>query len=256
MAEAVVAPPVDPEANGWVVPRPNVSHIITEDDEPVDNLPSEKQQRLLVEPLYTASVLARPFLAAANVGVFFALNQAPVVPDMFLSLGVEVADDWWAQEHRSYFLWEFGKPPDVAIEIVSNRRGGEMGRKFERYAQVGVPYYVIFDPQQLVQASDLQVYELQVGEYRPRPDHQLPRIKLALTLWEGVYEDKADRWLRWCDAAGQLLPTGAELAHQERQRAEQAHHRAEQAYQQAEQERQRAERLAARLRELGLNPDE
>jgi hypothetical protein len=100
MAEATVAPPVDPEANGWVVPRPDISHIITEDDEPVDNLPSEKQQRLLVEPLYTANVLARPFLAAANVGVFFALNQAPVVPDVFLSLGVEVAADWWAQEHR------------------------------------------------------------------------------------------------------------------------------------------------------------
>ena len=45
-------------------------------------------------------------------------------------------------------------------------------------------------------------------------------------------------WLRWIDREGRLIPTGAEQAEQ------------------AEQERQRAERLAARLRELGVEPDE
>ena len=242
--------------------RPNISHIITEDDEPVDNLPSEKNQRLLVEPLYT-STLERPFLAAANVGLFGALYQSPLVPDVMLSLGVTVADDWWAREHRSYFIWEFGKVPDVAIEIVSNTEGNEISRKLQRYAQWGVPYYVIHDPQLLIQDVDLVVYELHVGQYLPRPDYRLPRINLSLTLWNGVYEDKLDRWLRWCDGEGKLLPTGAELAQQERQRAEQEHQRAEQEYQRAEQERQRAEqaqsradRYAAHLRALGIDPDQ
>ena len=49
-------------------------------------------------------------------------------------------------------------------------------------------------------------------------------------------------WLRWWDRDGNLLLTGAERAEQEKQRAEQ--------------ERQRAERLAAKLRELGVDPDE
>ncbi|MEZ4866638.1 MAG: Uma2 family endonuclease [Caldilineaceae bacterium] len=234
--------------------RPEVSHIITEDDEAVDNLPSEKQQRLLVEPLYTSTRLARPFLAAANVGIFGGVHHAPIVPDIFVSLAVEVADDWWAQEHRSYFIWEFGKAPDVVIEIVSNRRGGETGRKVSLYAQLGVPYYVIYDPQLLLQEDELRVYELHVGQYLPRPDNQLPRIGLGLTLWEGAYEDKSDSWLRWCDSEGVILPTGAELAEQERQRAEQEHQRAEQEHQRAEQERQRAERLAAQLRALGIDP--
>ncbi|WP_407887079.1 Uma2 family endonuclease [Scytonema sp. NUACC26] len=44
-------------------------------------------------------------------------------------------------------------------------------------------------------------------------------------------------------------------AEQERQRAEQEQQRAEQEQQRAEQEQQRAERLAARLRELGEDPD-
>jgi hypothetical protein len=42
-------------------------------------------------------------------------------------------------------------------------------------------------------------------------------------------------WLRWCDQEGNVIPTGAELA---------------------EAERARAERLAARLRALGIDPDE
>lgn len=260
MTEAVLtgAPPTETMHNGTVDVdsiRPNISHIITEDDEPVDNLPSEKNQRLLVEPLYT-STLERPFLAAANVGLFGALYQSPLVPDVMLSLGVAVADDWWAREHRSYFIWEFGKVPDVAIEIVSNTEGQETSRKLQRYAQWGVPYYVVHDPQLLIQRTELVVYELHVGQYLPRPDYRLPRINLSLTLWDGVYEDKQDRWLRWCNAEGQLFLTGAELAAQERQRAEQAHQRAAQERQRAEQEHQRAERYAAQLRALGIDPDQ
>jgi hypothetical protein len=235
--------------------RPDISHIITEDDTPVDNLPSEKAQRLLVEPLYTSN-LERPFLAAANVGLFGALYQPPLVPDMMLSLCVEIAEEWLAREHRSYFIWEFGKVPDVVIEIVSNTEGDESDRKLQRYAQWGAPYYVIYDPQLLIQQMELVVYELHVGQYLPRPDYRLPRINLSLTLWEGVFEDKFDRWLRWCDGDGNLFFTGAELAQQERQRAEQERQRAEQERQRAEQAQSRAERYAAQLRALGIDPDQ
>lgn len=221
--------------------RPDISHIITEDDEPVDSIRTEKNQRLLVHTLYTSN-LQRPFFAAANVGLFGAVYQQPLVPDVMLSLGVAVAEDWWARENRSYFIWEFGKVPDVVIEIVSNTEGEEAERKLLRYAQWAVPYYVIYDPQLLIQEEELVVYELHVGQYLPRPDYRLPRINLGLTIWEGAFEDKFDRWLRWCDAEGNLLHTSAEVAEQERQRAEQ--------------ERQRADRYAAQLRALGIDPDQ
>jgi len=61
------------------------------------------------------------FVAAANVGIFSAIDQPPIVPDVFLTLDVQIADAWWEKKNRSYFIWEFGKPPEVAIEIVSNR---------------------------------------------------------------------------------------------------------------------------------------
>jgi hypothetical protein len=100
--------------------------------ESVDNLPSEKQQRLLTEPLYsswTGPGEGRTFLAAANVGVFALARNPAIVPDVFVSLDMQVAEDCWQKEHRSYFLWEFGKPPDLVLEIVSNTEGGEDGEK-------------------------------------------------------------------------------------------------------------------------------
>jgi hypothetical protein len=70
---------------------PDIQGLITEDDTPVDNLPSEKQQRLLTEPLYSAWAgpgEGRTFLAAANVGIFYQARHPAIVPDMFLSLDV------------------------------------------------------------------------------------------------------------------------------------------------------------------------
>ena len=79
----------------------------------------------------------------------------------------------------------------------------------------------------------------------------LDTVGLGLSLWQGEYEGTKTWWLRWTDREGRLIPTGAELAQREQQRATEAEQRAEASARRAEQERQRAERLAARLRELG-----
>lgn len=227
---------------------PDISHIITEDDEPVDNWFSEKQQRLLTESLNSSWQPGMPFVAAANVGIFYGVHQPPIVPDMFVSLDVQVADNLWEKQNRSYFLWEFGKPPEVVVEIVSNTKGGETDSKFKKYARMGVLYYIIFDPQQLVQSSVLRLYELTSGGYIPRIDRRLPHIGLGITLWKGVFESAAGLWLRWCDAEGNLIPTGSEQAGQEKLRADRAEKEAELA-------RERAEKLAEKLRLMGIDPN-
>jgi Uma2 family endonuclease len=242
---------------------PDIQCLITEDDTPVDNLPSEKQQRLLTEPLYSAWTgpgAGRTFLAAANVGIFALARNPAIVPDMFLSLDVQVAEDWWRKEHRSYFLWEFGKPPDLVLEIVSNTVGHEADEKQQRYARMRISYYVIYDPLRQVMPDVLTVYHLHDLRYVRQDTAQFPSLNLGLTLWQGMFESKHDTWLRWTDAHGDLIPTGKERAEQEfqraeqesqraeqeRQRAEQEFQRAEQAHQQAEQERQRAEQESQR----------
>jgi hypothetical protein len=198
-----------------------VRNLVTEDDEPVDNLFSAKQQRLLVEPLYSSwtpppaeeenADTVRPFLADANVGVFFSVHQPPLVPDMFLSLDIEVGKDWDADETRAYFVWELGKVPEVVVEIVSNKVGHELSSKLKRYAEWGITYYVVFDPFRELGETPLTVYELGFGKrLRPRNDFSLLTLGLRLTLWEGTFEGIQDTWLRWCYQDGTLIPTGKE----------------------------------------------
>lgn len=236
-------------------------NLITEDGEPVDNMFSAKQQRLLVEPLYASWTPApdedhpegpRPFLADANVGIFFSVDQPPLVPDMFLSLDVEVNPEWFNSQHRSYFVWRFGKVPDLVVEIVSNRKGGEMESKRKRYAQIGVPYYVVYDPYRILKGDDLYIYEIGFGKrYRRRDDPILPGAGLGVTVWQGSYEEREAPWLRWRDDKGNLIATGKERADEAKRRADEAEHRASQAEQFAAREaeaRRRAESELAQLR--------
>ena len=149
--------------------HPVVDHLVTEDDTPVDNVFSEKQQRLLTEPLYSSWAgpgQQRSFVAMSNVGLFFAVHRPPLVPDVLLSLDVELPADLHPKSHRSYFVWEYGKLPDVVIEVVSNREGGEDSEKLAAYAQVAVRYYVIFDPEGLLGPEVLRVYRLDGLEFQ------------------------------------------------------------------------------------------
>lgn len=217
---------------------PDISRVVTEDDTPVDNLFSETQQRLLCDCLYSSwSPLDGPqvFLAAVNVGVFYAVHQPPLVPDVLLSLEVQAPQDWREKKNRAYFTWEFGKPPDVVIEIVSNREGNELGSKLRDYARIRVSYYIVFDPLQQLGETLMRVYELQGNSYEEMSQTWLEKVGLGLALWEGEFESKQATWLRWCDQQGKVVPTGAERA---------------------EQEHQRAEQFAQQLRALGINPED
>jgi len=77
------------------------------------------------------------------------------------------------------------------------------------------------------------------GGYQLRsPDSEgrfwIPELGLNLGLWYGERLGSTMYWLRWWDEAGNLLLWSAE---------------------QADVERHRAEVLAAKLRELGIEPD-
>ncbi len=73
---------------------------------------------------------------------------------------VQIPKDWSEKRNHSYFVWNFGKPPEVAIEIVSHKIGNELGSKLEDYAVVGVGYYVVFDQLKQLGKTILRVYEL------------------------------------------------------------------------------------------------
>ncbi|ULB48079.1 hypothetical protein H4N54_12495, partial [Limnospira fusiformis KN01] len=68
-----------------------------------------------------------------------------------------------------------------------------------------------------------------------RNHYPIPEMGVELGIWSGIYQNVELPWLRWWDSDGNLL-----LSSEER----------------AERERQRADRLAARLQELGIDPNE
>lgn len=210
------------------------SHLITEDDQPVDGFCSEQQMRLLVESLCSSWEPGRPFLAAANVGVFYVAANPPIVPDVLLSMDVQRNPDRESKAGKSYLMWEKGKPPNVVIEIVSNREGDELTRKREIYAKhVRAGYYVVWDPLRFLGDEPLTVFELGPTDYRLRASARFPELGLGLTIWSGEYEGMNDVWLRWTDASGNLIPTG-----REGKRAEAA----------------RVDAARAKLREMGIDP--
>ena len=137
------------------------------------------------------------------------------------------------------------KSPDVVVEVVSNREGNELGSKLRRYAEWGIPYYVVFDPFHELSETTLSVYEFGFGKrYRARDNYNLPPLGLSLMLWEGEFEGLRDTWLRWVDTQGRVIPTGKERADSEAQRADSEAQRADSEAQRAA----RAEAEAAQLR--------
>ena len=233
----------------------DANQLVTEDDTPVDNFASEKQQRLLASSLYS-SLQNQTFIAAANVGIYHIYKQPPIVPDVFLSFDVQVPENWWEKRNRCYFVWEFGKPPEVVIEIVSNKIGDELGDKLKTYERMRVSYYIVYDPTQQLGDKQLRIYELVGRRFRETSETWLEQVELGLTLWSGEFEGRQDTWLRWCYQDGNILPTGDERAQIAEQQAQTAQQQAENEKQQKEQALSRAEILAQKLREMGVNPDD
>jgi Uma2 family endonuclease len=144
----------------------------------------------------------------------------------------------------SYRQWEEeGSAPHVVFEVLSpGNRTGEMINKFRFYERYGVEEYYLYDPddpelgawrrvgQSLEQISDL-------------PSWRSPRLGIRFDLSQGE--------LRIFGPDGRPFMTYVELAAQ-RQAAEEAR---EHAQRDAREAAARAERLAAKLRELGVDPD-
>jgi Uma2 family endonuclease len=241
------------------IPEPDISDLVTEDDEPVDNVFSAKQQRLLIEALYSNAALWNPpdrtFIADSNVGLFSSTKEPPIVPDAFVSVDVPLEANFDFEKVRAYFAWVFGKMPEIVVEIVSNRKGGEMVRKMQDYARLHIPYYAVFDPFSLLRGDRLTLYVLHGSKYQVHGDFWIEEVGVGLRLWEGEYEGMTATWIRWSDDRGNIFPTGKEKSEQEKSRAEQEKARAEQEKTRADLAEERANRLAKQLRALGITPE-
>jgi hypothetical protein len=129
------------------------------------------------------------------------------------------------------------------------------------YAQLGVKYYVLYNPEysKRDRHEPWEVYQLERGRYQLQSGEPfwIPEIGLGIGRVQGTLGGIWREWLAWYDAAGTPYPLPQELIRhlqgqlrQERQRAEQERQRAEQERQRAEQERQRAEQERQRSKQM------
>lgn len=166
-----------------------------------------------------------------------------VVPDVFVVRGVSKGD------RRVYKLWEEGRPPNVVIEISSREtKKADLNNKLHLYERLGVAEYYVFDPEYRYVKPPLRAWRLSGGQYIEKAitNGRVRSDELGLELVD------TRQTLRLLDpATGQFLLTPEEEAIARQQEAI-ARRQETIARQQAE---AHAERLAAKLRELGVDPD-
>jgi Uma2 family endonuclease len=213
-------------------------------DDPVENIQQPPLAAALTDALGANGRVGPDMLIGSNFGLVATINNATVVkaPDWFYVPQVYPVDPRIIR--RSYTQHLEGAAVAVVMEFLSADDNGELSLRgippygklyfYERILKV--PTYVTYNPYQ----PGLQVRHLEDSQYALQESDAsgrfwIPELQLFLGTWNGERLGQTTTWLRWWDEHGNLLLWSAE---------------------QAEQERQRAEILAAKLRELGVDPDE
>ncbi len=182
------------------------------------------------------------FYAAGDLKIYYGKKQDELLyfrrPDFFVVLDTE------RKTRKSWVMWdEDGKYPHVILEILSEltvNLDKEVKKKFYQNT-FRTPNYFWFDPYTLEFAG----FDLLVGEYQPiQPNDRGHLWSQQLNLYLGIHQGL----LRLFTAEGELVPTPEEQADSEREQKEYEREQKEIAL-------QKAERLAAKLRELNIDPD-
>lgn len=233
---------------------PSATELPDSDDTPVDNELQNLIPNLLLAILAIVWSQRMDWYFGVDMGIYYLpgqFPQTPLVPDGFLSLGVERRKRDGGR--LSYVLWEENNVvPVLALEVVSQTYGKEYDEKQRKYAQLGVLYYVIYNPEywQRDEHEPFEVYRLESGDYvRQLEPVWMPEIGLGIGCAQGTYKGWNREWLYWFDQQGKRFPSPDEEAASLRQQLQQERQR-------AEQERQRAEQLVELLRQMGVNPNE
>ena len=214
---------------------PDVSHL--ESCEPEMESPEHYNQLALLMACLNWLYKGRDDLfLGANLTVFFSEEQIKNRdfrgPDLFVVKDVE------PRQRSSWVVWhEGGRYPDFILELLSSSTAStDRGLKKELYqTRFRTPEYFWFSPITMEFAG----FRLVASKYEPiEPDEKGRLWSEVLGLSLGIFEGK----LRFFLENGELVLTPEEIAEQQQQRADRA--------------QERAEKLAARLKELGIDPEE
>lgn len=238
----------------------------------VASLPSELPRALLPEgdthrmPKKRALEALDEFFRRRGVRVYLG-SELPTyypdedvfAPDLLAVLEVE------SHERDAWVVSAEGKGLDFVLEVhVSGQRKKDLEENVARYARLGIPEYFVFLPRE----KRLVGHRLQEGNartYRPvlpqggRWSSSVLGLELALDdgrlrFYSGTAPLPDAREL--IDTLASMVDQAVARAEDEVRRAMEEARRAEEEARRAEDEARRAARFAAKLRELGVDPDQ
>lgn len=226
------------------------------DEPPLESELHLEQIMLLLKCLKLLWQDRNDFYAAGNLTIYYSQNQRRNEnfrgPDFFVVLDTE------RKTRKSWVIWEEdGKYPNFILEILSDSTANvDRNLKKKLYQNTfRTPDYFWFDPYTLEFAG----FHLLDGKYQPiEPNDRGHLWSQQLELYLGIHQGL----LRFFTANGELIPTPEEQAESEREQKEYEREQKEYEREQKEYEReqkeialQKAEKLAAKLRELNIDPD-
>jgi Uma2 family endonuclease len=233
------------------ITAPTPSKIIYPDSDGQPMSDNTKQFRWIVTIKENLELLFadQPDVFVAGDLLWYPVEGNPKIrqaPDAMVTFGRPKGD------RGSYKQWEEANiSPQVVFEILSpGNRLGEMAKKLQFYDHHGVEEYYIYDPDDVdltgwLRSEDkLQVIDEIDGWVSPRLDVRFEMTSNTLEL----YRPDGEKFISFVELA--------HLREQEQQRAEQERLRAEEAVTQLEIEQRRNEVFAAKLRDLGIDPDQ
>lgn len=203
------------------------------------------QPQLLSRTLRLQGYTRDNWFTASDLNLYYDVNHPLWYkrPDWFLAVGVPRLYEG-KDLRRSYVVWQEGKSPYVAIELLSpGTEAEDLGRfhqtastgaasaatsgnsseqattqppnKLEVYEQyLRVPHYLVYSRY----TQQLKYFKLNGGQYQEQPLEAeraiawLDDLGIGLGVWQGVFEDVPGAWLRWCDRDGNWLLTDTEQA--------------------------------------------
>jgi Uma2 family endonuclease len=172
-------------------------------------------------------------------------NRLSAAPDTMVVFGRPKGD------RGSYQQWrEDNIAPQVAFEILSPcNTKREMERKLLFYQVYGVEEYYLYDPEGNDLSGWCRSEDGLLDTIEAMSGWVSPRLGIRFEMGEELQLYRPDGMLFLSfDEVSERLELAEQRAEEERQRLESAEQR-------VEEERQRAERLAAKLRELGIDPE-
>jgi Uma2 family endonuclease len=212
------------------------------DEPPVETELHLEQIMLLIKCLKWLWKDRTDFYAAGNLSIYYSPHQKKTEnfrgPDFFVVLGTEL------KTRKSWVVWEEnGKYPNLIVEILSptTAKTDRETKKLLYQDTFRTPDYFWFDPYTLEFAG----FNLISGKYQPlQPNEKGHLWSEELGLYLGIYEGL----LRYFTSSGVLVPTPEESAEMETTRAAMEAEKAKIS-------NKKSQRLAAKLRELNIDPD-